>query len=684
MNMENLENTWVDLKTIAELKQITTRALRISLQKGKYVYRDVKTQGGKSSEILFSSLETDIQQRYRENYYNEIIKLEAQEEIFAPPTENISQNSSKFIPEAAKTIALAKVDLLNDWNDFRNHHKPKQKGDKLFLELYNSGEYLKNIFKVIGKTSRGSLLRWNKVYIEDESWESLVPQYNYSGFKEYKTRLSDEQTGIFLKILLHPNNFSIGKAIKLTRHILKRRMSDDDAENIPQPITFRRYAEWFRKKNYDKWILMREGEKNLRDKVEPYIKRDLSNISVGEILVADGHVLNFNVINPFTGKPTRATLVGFFDWKSGYLAGYYIMLEENTQCIASALRNAIINLDMIPTIVYQDNGKAFRAKYFQQVSDFSEEGFTGIYQKLGIKSVFARPYNARAKVIERFFREFQDEFEKLLPSYIGTSISMRPAHLKRNEKFHKELHQRMSGGYIPTIEETIKLINAWLEFRHSQPCTNEITKSIKEVFDSRERQNLDTKSLDDLMMAHEVKTIHRNGIRFLNTDYYHDALYGLRDRVMIRYSLFDLSKIKVYSTKGEFICTAKRVTSTHPMAYHLGEVKDVEDFRQKIQKQKKLKNKTLKEVKKYLPKEEIKFLGTQMMEDYQQEEEILEPIAKNKPKPEKIYVTEKPFFKTSYERYDWLMKYGCTNSDDRVWLQEYQKSDEYEMIYGAS
>ena len=40
------------------------------------------------------------------------------------------------------------------------------------------------------------------------------------------------------------------------------------------------------------------------------------------------------------------------------------MLEENTQCIASALRNSIINLDMIPKVVYQDNGRAFRAKYF--------------------------------------------------------------------------------------------------------------------------------------------------------------------------------------------------------------------------------------------------------------------------------------------------------------------------------
>lgn len=51
------------------------------------------------------------------------------------------------------------------------------------------------------------------------------------------------------------------------------------------------------------------------------------------------------------------------------------MLEENTQCIASALRNAIINLDMIPKIVYQDNGRAFRVKYFTDDKGFTELWF---------------------------------------------------------------------------------------------------------------------------------------------------------------------------------------------------------------------------------------------------------------------------------------------------------------------
>lgn len=139
------------------------------------------------------------------------------------------------------------------------------------------------------------------------------------------------------------------------------------------------------------------------------------------------------------------------------------MLEENTQCIASALRNAIINLNMIPKIVYQDNGRAFRAKYFTDDKGFGELGFYGLYAKLGIETVFARAYNARSKVIERFFKEFQEGFEKLMPSYVGSSIINKPAYLKRNENFHKNLHQ----DYVPTIEKTVKIIDMWLKFKNS-------------------------------------------------------------------------------------------------------------------------------------------------------------------------------------------------------------------------
>ena len=71
------------------------------------------------------------------------------------------------------------------------------------------------------------------------------------------------------------------------------------------------------------------------------------------------------------------------------------MMTESTQCIASALRNSILNLGIIPKVVYQDNGRAFKSRFFQN-NDFDENIFNGVYANLNIHSVFAKPYNAKA------------------------------------------------------------------------------------------------------------------------------------------------------------------------------------------------------------------------------------------------------------------------------------------------
>lgn len=560
----------------------------------------------------------------------------------------------KYTPEKAKQNALAKLDLIRKWQDFRRKAVNKLQADYDFVKLHNSSDSY--LFSVLGKISRGSLHRWKASLDGTEDYTRLIPNYKYVSVNEYRTCLTDEEIKIFMGLLLHPNRICIGKAIALTKYKLK----EQGQSFIPADITFRRYAKWFKDNNYDKWVLARDGEKALSDKVEPYIKRDASLLDVGDILVADGHKLAFQVINPFTGKPCRATLVGFLDWKSTALVGYEIMLEENTQCIASALRNAIINLDMIPKIVYQDNGRAFRAKYFTDDKGFGELGFYGLYAKLGIETVFARPYNARAKVIERFFKEFQEGFEKLMPSYVGSSISNKPAYLKRNEKIHRNLHQE----FIPTIEETIKMIDMWLKFKNSQPCTNAPNMTIAEVLESRKKQNIDKSLLDDLMLATEMKTIQRNGIRFLNCDYFDERLYGLRGKVLVKYNLFDLTSVKIFTPKGEYLCTAERVTETHPMAKLLGTVEDLEDYKQKIQKQQKLRRKTINSVKQYLSNEEVKFIEQKM--DEPKEVEF-------KPHSNSLQT----LFKNNSEKYEYLIK----NDPNNPWISEFKQTKEYELLY---
>ena len=562
---------------------------------------------------------------------------------------------AEFTPEKCKQIALARLDIVHKWLEFRKKSQNKLQADYDFVKLHNTSN--SHLFEILGKISHGSLHRWYAMLNETEDYTKLLPQYKYSSVNDYRTVLNNEEIKIFMGLLLHPNRLSIGKAIALTKYRLK-----EQGQNfIPADITFRRYAKWFKDNNYDKWVLARDGEKALSDIVEPYIKHDASLLEVGDILVADGHKLAFQVINPFTGKPCRATLVGFLGWKSTALVGYEIMLEENTQRIASALRHSIINLDMIPKVVYQDNGRAFRAKYFTDNKGFTELGFQGLYSKLGIETVFARPYNARAKVIERFFKEFQEGFEKLLSSYTGSNIQDKPAYMMRNEKFHKNLH----NDFIPTIEETIKMIDMLLSFKNSQPCPNAPDKTIAEVLSERKRQNIDINILDDLMLATEVKTIQRNGIRFLNCDYFDERLYGFKSKVLIKYNLFDLTSIKVYTLKGEYLCTAGRVRETHPMAKLLGDVKDFEDYKQKIVRQRQLKKKTFESVKKYLKTEDIKLLETQM--------EPAEIQMQFKSDSKRVQT----LFKNNSEKYEYLI----ANEPNNSWITEFKQTKEYRLLY---
>ena len=209
------------------------------------------------------------------------------------------------------------------------------------------------------------------------------------------------------------------------------------------------------------------------------------------------------------------------------------------------------------------------------------------------------------------------------------------------------------------------MIDMWLNFKNSQPCTNAPNMTVAEVLEARKRQDIDTNQLDDLMLATEVKTIQRNGIRFLNCDYFDERLYGFKSKVLIKYNLFDLTHIKVYTLKGEFLCTAERVTETHPMAKILGTVEDMEDFKQKIQKQKQLKRKTINSLKAYLPQEEVKLI----------EYKIEQPVVQTEFKECSIAV--QGIFKNNAEKYEHLIKH---NPDD-AWITEFKKTKEYKLLY---
>ena len=64
-----MKDSYINIKEISKAKGLkSTRSLRLEINKheSKYISREVKVNGGTSYEILFSSLELELQQKLRE------------------------------------------------------------------------------------------------------------------------------------------------------------------------------------------------------------------------------------------------------------------------------------------------------------------------------------------------------------------------------------------------------------------------------------------------------------------------------------------------------------------------------------------------------------------------------------------------------------------------------------------
>ena len=78
------DKIWIDVETLAILKNITKRAVRLSLNKNKYEYIIENVKGGKTYKIKLSSIEENYQKKYIQEMYikdNYINSEQAQTQI---------------------------------------------------------------------------------------------------------------------------------------------------------------------------------------------------------------------------------------------------------------------------------------------------------------------------------------------------------------------------------------------------------------------------------------------------------------------------------------------------------------------------------------------------------------------------------------------------------------------------
>lgn len=470
---------------------------------------------------------------------------------------------------AQERKATKKYQLLQLYGEALDAAPPKEKMQARadFMIAYNSGISYPALFAALGEVS------WQTI----EGWKRTVKVYHNDFYALADRRgnrrgcgLTEEQTQILLRCALNPNAKRLAESIRQASAVMR-------VQGIPcahSEATCRRWLLSWRDHNYHIWVFSREGAKALNDKVLPYIERDYSEIEVGDIIVADGHGLNFEIINPWTGKPqNHMALILFYDMKSNYPLGWEIMPTENTQAIASALRRAILRLGKLPKVAYLDNGRAFKARFFKG-SNLEDINFTGLYERLGIQTVHAWPYHGQSKTVERFFGSLA-ELERMMPTYTGTSIEHKPPRMNRGERLHRKVHEKAFGGRVLTIEEAHILLAAWFDEYAQRPQRGHMEGACPaEVFTAGCGPGVDRGELAYLMMSIEVKHIKRNGITFQGQNYQHPALFGRKGGVVVRYDLQDLSCLYVFDKDGELICIAEPVVKTHPAAAQLGDSAD--------------------------------------------------------------------------------------------------------------
>ena len=111
----------------------------------------------------------------------------------------------------------------------------------------------------------------------------------------------------------------------------------------------------------------------------------------------------------------------------------------------------------------------------------------------------------------------------------------------------------------------------------------------------------------------------------------------------------------------------------------VGTVKDMEEYKQQYQRQQRQFKKAKKEFLKYYPSEKAEVLEIEPEPVLEIEEQPkLKRERKLTPRERQMNV---PMFNSNYEKYEWLMENGCTNPDQRKWLADYIRSDEYINLY---
>lgn len=504
--------------------EVAERSVRRSALQGKYryVYIPGKGRGGKKMMVVFESLPQAAQDRY-----HGIQQHNTMEEA-AAVLPSLTDEQRKATCEKEKIVLM--------YRNFKENY-PAANKQEAFLAGFNEKYPDKHL-------TAAMLSHWNRLY-ERDGISGLVDRRG--GYNKGQSAIPEEAKDVFLKLFLQEKGTKHGGPAIAACY----RMTQEFCTGLELPSisAFERLA---RSIPLPTKILYQQGRKAFDDLCVPTIRMDHSKLHTNQRWVADNHEFDVMVRFP-DGHVGRPWIVAWIDQCSRYLAGYTVVpVSPCADDILEAFGYAVKSCG-IPESVKLDNGKDYMAHDL-----FNREFPFSLANEIGIVVSNTIPYNARAKLIERFWETLEYGYLIFLDSYIGANPKRRPEKMQTVSDKLKDIAMPYSE-FCEVIKHCIEKYN---NTPHSGDAMNGRTP--RQAFE--EEITAPLRTANDTLLSYLFRrssillTVGKNGIRIPELGQYYNSAELFQyfgQKIYARYDISDIRQIYCHSENGEFLCMAE-------------------------------------------------------------------------------------------------------------------------------
>lgn len=539
---------YLNVKEVAELKGCSTQYIKRIVLDGSLKSEVSFNQNNRKKYLIpLNELSHSEQLKYYKSHAIAIPEDLLPERKTERPHKEFDEFSAVQREEIAEWIRI-----LNAWDEYCATSKlQKVPATEKFVQLQKVANPDLNI-------SKGILYRKKKALKADDLAGLLD---NRGNWKKGTSSIPEEVWQCFLSFYLDEAQHPIQACYEYTEMWIKR--------EAPQLLPLPAYASFYRKvqtaipKPVE--IMGREGMKAFRDRCAPYIRRTYEDMVSNEWWIADNHTFDVQTKGE-KGNLHRLYLTAFFDARSGIFTGCYVTDAPSSQATLIALRKGIVKYG-IPENIYVDNGREFLTfdvgGLGHRLKKSQKDKFAPppVFERLGIKMTNAIVRNAKAKIIERRFRDVKDRLSRLFPTYTGGNVVERPERLKKVIK---------DTDNIPTDYEFTQAVEDILTYYmnekpYSGAVSSDSGKSRMQVYREQLKEKRVAAELDlNLMLMRSTRSqkVGRRGVHLTvageKIDYYNDDLIlnHFGESVYCRYDPEDISEVRIYDLDDNYIMTA--------------------------------------------------------------------------------------------------------------------------------